>query len=144
MRAQLFLRSFFLAGQPVGSEDGRAWQFNLQATAPIAHLADMDGDGLADLVVTALDGSVFYFPNRGQLLWGSRRDMTTQDTAPPSPFSGPDVRTADLDFDKRMDIIQSISTDSGADYRIWFNLGNQNYSASVTVPPATSFGVRPR
>ena len=118
----------------VDSEDGRAWQFDLQSTAPIAHLADMDGDGLADLAVTALDGSVLYFPNRGRLLWGARQDMSIQDTAPPSPFGSPDVRTADLDFDKRMDIIQSISTGNGADYRIWFNLGNQTYSASVTVP----------
>jgi len=123
-------------GVQMDSVDGRALLFDLQSTAPIAHLADMDGDGIADLAVTALDGSVLYFQNTGNLLWGPRQDMTIQDTAPLSPFGNSDVRTADLDFDKRIDIIQSCSTGNGADYQIWFNLGNQNYSASVTVPQA--------
>ena len=123
----------------LNSEDDRALQFDLQSTAPIAHLADMDGDGVADLAVTALDGSVFYFANRAKLAWGPRQDMSTQDFAPPSPFGNADVHTADLDFDKRIDIIQSISSGNGADYRIWFNLGNQNYSASVTVPQNPGF-----
>jgi RHS repeat-associated protein len=127
------------SGAPLDSVDGRATQFGLQQTAPIAHLADMDGDGLADLAVTAVDGTVFYFQNNGHSGWGARQDMTIQDTAPPSPFSNPDVRTADLDFDKRMDIIQSISTGSGADYRIWFNLGNRTYSAGLIVPQAAGF-----
>jgi RHS repeat-associated protein len=129
----------WLPGVTMESADGRAPQFGLQSTAPIAHLADMDGDGLADLAVTALDGSVLYFRNSGHLGWGPRQEMSIQDTAPPSPFGNPDVRTADLDFDKRMDIIQSISTGSGADYRIWFNLGNQAYSAAITVPQASGF-----
>jgi RHS repeat-associated protein len=127
------------SGIQMNSADGQAPLFDLQSTAPIAHLADMDGDGLADLAVTALDGSVLYFQNSGRLSWGPRQNMSIQDTAPPSPFGNPDVRTADLDFDKRMDIIQSISTGSGADYRIWFNLGSQSYSASVTVPQAAGF-----
>src|SRR5437868_5252816 len=33
-----------------------------------------------------------------------RRAMSAQDGAPPAPFGQPDVRTADLDFDKRMDV----------------------------------------
>ena len=123
----------------IDSEDGRAVQFDLQTTAPIAHLADMDGDGVADLAVTALDGSVFYFANRAKLAWGSRQDMSVQDSAPPSPFGNSAVRTADLDFDKRIDVIQSISTGNGFDYRVWFNLGNQSYSPSVTVPQSFGF-----
>ncbi len=124
------------SGVQLDSLDGRATQFGLQSIAPIAHLADMDGDGLADLTVTTLDGSVLYFQNSGHMLWGTRQEMSIQDSAPPSPFASPDVRTADLDFDKRMDIIQSISTGNGADYRVWFNLGNQTYSAGVIVPQA--------
>jgi len=123
----------------VDSADGQAWLYNLQSTAPIAHLADMDGDGLADLTVTALDGSVRYFPNTGSQGWGVRRDMAVLDTAPPSPFGNSTVRTADIDFDKRIDIIQSLSSGNGADYRIWFNLGNQDYAASVTVPQGAGF-----
>jgi hypothetical protein len=64
--------------------------------------------------------------------------MSIQDTAPPSPFANPDVRTADLDFDKRIDIIQSLSTGNGADHRIWFNAGDQSYAAAITVPQASS------
>ncbi|HWQ91982.1 MAG TPA: toxin TcdB middle/N-terminal domain-containing protein, partial [Clostridia bacterium] len=118
----------------LNSEDGRALLFNLQSTTPTAHLADMDGDGVADLAVTALDGSVFYFKNHSSLAWGPRRDMSTQDVAPPSPFGNTAVRTADLDFDKRIDIIQSISTGNGTDYRIWFNLADQSYSPGIIVP----------
>jgi RHS repeat-associated protein len=96
----------------------------------------MDGDGLADFAVTALDGSVSYCANRGRLAWGPRQVMSIQDSPPPSPFGNPNVKTADIDFDKNIDIIQSVSTGIGADYRIWFNLGNQNYSHSITVPQA--------
>src|SRR5207302_4330075 len=59
------------------------------------------------------------------------------DFPPPAPFGEPDVRTADLDFDKRMDVVQSIS--EGLAYRIWFNLGNQTYSPPVTVDQEAGF-----
>jgi hypothetical protein len=36
----------WLPGVTMESSDGRALQFGLQSTAPIAHLTDMDGDGL--------------------------------------------------------------------------------------------------
>jgi RHS repeat-associated protein len=127
------------SGVAVDSADGQAVLYNLQSTAPIAHLADMNGDGLADLAVTALDGDVFYFANQGNQVWGARQTMSAQDSAPPSPFGNAEVRTGDFDFDKRTDIIQSISSGGGADYRIWFNLGNQNYSASVTVSQNTGY-----
>jgi len=94
---------------------------------------------VADLAVTALDGGVLYFPNRGTLTWGPRQDMSIEDIAPPSPFGNPEVRTADLDFDKRIDIVQSISTGNGADYRVWFNLGDRAYSAGTTVPQSSGF-----
>ena len=52
----------------------------------------------------------------------------------------PDVRTADVDFDKRIDIIQSIDLGGGSvEYRIWFNLGDQTYSPSITVPQNFGF-----
>jgi RHS repeat-associated protein len=122
-------------GAEVSSADGLAWNINLQDTTPaVAHLADMDGDGLADLVYKA-GTDVYYFTNQGKIAWGSRLVMNvdSSESAPPSPFAVDNVKTADLDFDKRMDIIQSISTGGSADYRIWFNLGNQRYSRSVTV-----------
>src|SRR5207249_2511659 len=71
--------------------------------------------------------------------WGPRRDMSVQDSPPPAPFGQTDVRTADLDFDKRMDVVQSISTGGGVAYRIWFNSGNQTYAPPVTVDQEAGF-----
>jgi YD repeat-containing protein len=116
---------------------GTAWDYDLNSTD--THLADMDGDGLADLVHKSPIGDVVYFRNLGRVAWGEQQLMSVQDVAPPSPFGQPDVRTADLDFDKRMDIVQSVASGSGFDYRIWFNLGNQTYSSSVTVPQDSGF-----
>ncbi|MBI2927403.1 MAG: VCBS repeat-containing protein [Verrucomicrobia bacterium] len=118
----------------VASIDGLAWNVNLQSSADIAHLADMDGDGIADLTYKAAAGDTFYFANLAQSAWGKRQAMSIQDFAPPAPFGGTDVRTADIDFDKRIDIIESIAVGDGADYRIWFNLGQQRYSRSSTAP----------
>jgi hypothetical protein len=51
------------APREVASSDGLAWNVNLESADPAAHLADMDGDGLSDLVHHSALGSVFYFPN---------------------------------------------------------------------------------
>jgi RHS repeat-associated protein len=129
--------------QEVASPDVMAWGVNLQSGAQpsenIAHLADMDGDGMADLVYRTPFDSVYYFKNLGSDSWDARRAMSVEDSAPPSPFGQANVKTADVDFNKHNDIIQSISTGGGADYRIWFNLGNQRYSQSVTVPQDNGF-----
>ncbi|MFN0021451.1 MAG: SpvB/TcaC N-terminal domain-containing protein, partial [Pirellulaceae bacterium] len=126
----------------VASPDGLAWNINLrsgnQPSENIAHLADMDGDGMADLVYRTPFASVFYFKNLGRQSWAERRAMSTQDQAPPSPFGQANVKTADIDFNKDIDIIQSLA--SGG-YRIWFNLGNQRYSQSVTVPQDIGFAL---
>lgn len=117
----------------MASKDGLALQVDLRSND--AHLADMDGDGLADLVYKPRLDAVEYYPNRRNAAWGLRTAMTLAGEAPPSPFGEQTVRTADLDFDKRMDIIQSVprGDDGQADYRIWFNLGNGTYSAPTTV-----------
>lgn len=118
---------------------GTAWSYSLSAAD--THLADMDGDGLADLVHKTVLGDVIYFPNLGRGAWGQQQMMAVQDTAPPSPFGEADVRTADLDFDKRMDIIQSVASGVGFAYRIWFNLGNQTYSPAITVDQDNGFSL---
>lgn len=127
----------------IASEDGLAWNINLQSgsrpSESVAHLADMDGDGLADLVYRTPFESVYYFKNLGRRSWGPRRLMSSRDSSPPSPFGLPNVKTADIDFDKNIDIIQSIDVGGGAYYRIWFNLGNQRYSQSLTVPQTNGF-----
>jgi YD repeat-containing protein len=116
---------------------GAAWNFDLASDR--THLADMDGDGLADLVHKSADDTVFFFANRGKLAWGARQDMALQESAPPAPFGAGDVRTADVDFDKRIDIIQSLDVGNGVAYRVWFNLGNQTYSSPLTVESSGGF-----
>lgn len=125
--------------QQLASADGLAWNVTLQSGTDVANLSDMNGDGLADLAYKSALGDVFFFANRGSLGWGNRQLMNPQDTQPPAPFGNPNARSADLDFDKRMDVIESISSGSGADYRIWFNLGNQRYARSITVPQTSGF-----
>mgnify|MGYP000892155033 CR=1 FL=1 len=122
---------------PVDPGAGGAWNFDLAEDQ--THLADMDGDGLADLVHKTAGESVFYFANRGRLGWGERRDMATPESAPPAPFGNASVRTADVDFDKRIDVIQSVDAGGATAYRIWFNQGDQRYSAPQTVEPEGGF-----
>lgn len=107
--------------------------FSRELSEDNVHLADMNGDGLADFVVT--DGElVEYFPNSGDQSWAASTFMSVDFTPPPAPFGtdGPSVLTTDLDFDKRIDIIKS---DFGA-YSVWFNLGGGSYSAETLVDGA--------
>jgi len=120
------------APQEVGAAEGGAWTYNLRSDiteGQSVHLADMDGDGAADLNITSFLGDVYYCANSNRLGWGAIIPMTGQDVAPPSPFGDNQTRTADMDFDKRIDIVQSLS---GA-YDIWFNLGDHTYSPRVRV-----------
>ena len=95
----------------------------------------MDGDGLADLVHKAGPDDVFYFANQGRVGWSERRQMSTGVDPPPAPFGTPNVRTADVDFDKRVDRIRG----DGLEYQVWFNLGGNEYSEQITVPQAEGF-----
>jgi len=111
-----------------GTDDIRAFGFELSQTN--VHLADMTGDGIADLVVTETElDQVEYFPNKGEAGWATGRFMSVEQSPPPAPFgsSGASVLTSDLDFDKRMDVI--MSEDDA--YSVWFNLGGGRYSPEV-------------
>lgn len=126
-------RIVWSAPQEIGAAEGGAWTYNLRSDiteGQSVHLADMDGDGAADLNITSFLGDVYYCANSNHLGWGPIIPMTGQDVAPPSPFGDNQTRTADMDFDKRIDIVQSLA---GA-YDIWFNLGNHTYSPRVRVP----------
>lgn len=119
------------------SPDGGAWNFSLDQAS--THLADMDGDGLADFVhKTELD-EVFYFRSLGKAGWDRRRDMAADGIVPPAPYGNPSVRTADIDFDNRMDVIQSVDVGGSIAYRVWFNLGDNRYSTGITVDGGFGF-----
>lgn len=96
-------------------------------------LADMNGDGISDLVHTALSNEVFYYPNQGDFSWGARQPMSILDTAPPAPFAFDSVESTDLDFNKRMDVVMS----TGNGYALWFNYEDGKYSREVRTEGAT-------
>jgi RHS repeat-associated protein len=106
--------------------------YNLKLSAANVHLADMTGDGIADLVVTHGEGSggyVEYFPNSGALGWGRGAVMSSESRSPPAPFgnSRASVRTSDLTLNRRIDIMQS---QSGA-VVCWFHQGNGIYTGPI-------------
>lgn len=120
--------------------DQRAWEVEMDSQQ--AHLADMDGDGLADLVeVTAF--ATYFYPNEpapgDRLNWGPRNPISIQDFPPPAPYGSPDVRTGDIDFDKRIDIIQSIPVGNDVAYQIWFNREGKQFSPRTTVIPPAAY-----
>ena len=83
------------------------------------HLADMDGDGLADLVAKTADEQVQFYPNQGNVDMRCPKAYGHRVGASPAPFGELNVRTADLDFDKRIDLIRG----DGSGYQVWFDLG---------------------
>lgn len=98
--------------------DHRAWLFALENNA--VSLADMNGDGLSDLVINPpQDPTPRYFLNRGKIAWGPLEWMAVGDEVPPAPFGDDKVRILDIDFDKNADIVKSIPDG----YQIWYNLG---------------------
>jgi RHS repeat-associated protein len=121
-------------GISITSTDGSAAQFDLSDDS--VHLADMDGDGISEIVRTSLWKEVSYHLNLGRSSWGRRQQMSIQDAAPPAPFGNDDVRLSDLDHDKRIDVVRS--TSSG--YSIWFNLGEGQYSRQVLTDGALHQG----
>jgi YD repeat-containing protein len=95
------------------------------------HLADMNGDGISDLVYTDPFDCVSYYLNTGKLSWDYQQKMSIQNIPPPAPFSHSFVKSSDCNFDKRIDIIKS--TENG--YTIWFNISKGLYS-----PPLMTSG----
>lgn len=94
-----------------------------------AGFADYDGDGRADLSYRAPSDRIYFFPNRGTVGWGDRRELGGRGSLP-SRFSGrKDVRQADLDGDRRIDLVQSFN--NGRWLRVWYCLDGDRYSQPV-------------
>ncbi|MEK7794377.1 MAG: toxin TcdB middle/N-terminal domain-containing protein [Candidatus Hydrogenedentota bacterium] len=119
--------------------DGRAHQVNLASNiGAIAQLVDMDGDGRADLAYKA-DANVYYFSNEPSgvaVAWGDRQrmDLYPNSPAPSVPYETPDAQSGDLNGDRRIDFIQSLSVGNQAYFRVWINLGGARFSRPFTVP----------
>ena len=124
---------------PIGG-DQRAWNVSLSADEGLnVSLADFDGDGRSDLVYRAGRYDMYYFPNEpspidGTVAWGERRRMNLYpgESAPPSPGFDDDVIRADLNDDKRGDILQAVDATSVVQMRVWMNLGGQRFARPYT------------
>lgn len=99
---------------------------------PGVQLADMDGDGAADLVARVsdqADGFRFY---RGGDAAGFGEAQRIQPN-PPQGFSDPDVRLVDLDLDRLTDWIR---TDAATgEVVVAYNQGGGAFSAPERLPP---------
>ncbi len=91
-----------------------------------AVLADMDGDGMSDLVRFPGDT---VFRNRGD---GSWAEGAAFENLPATGIAGPDVRWVDVDFDKATDIVVSSSGSQ------WLVCDNPN-QLDVDHPPFGNF-----
>ncbi len=119
----------------VAAADPQAANFDLTQFG--VHLSDMTGDGIADLVA-ADEFDVEFFPNTGDTGWAAGVLMQSGSAPPPRPF-GPNsenVKTADLDFDKTIDVVQS----NYLGYDVWLNLGGSSFGEPIHTDGARYFG----
>ncbi|MCZ7639105.1 MAG: hypothetical protein M5U12_25470 [Verrucomicrobia bacterium] len=119
----------------VASATGDALNFGLASTR--THLADMDGDGLADLVHKSGPDEVFYFVNRGRLAWSERTPMSVEAFPPrrrsKRRASGPLTWTSTSGWTSFAGTASG--TKSGS---TWEGTGIPNGSACRTTPPSIS------
>ncbi|KAF4469589.1 chitinase [Fusarium albosuccineum] len=93
-------------------------------TAPMARLADMDGDGLADFLGVATDGSI--------KMWRKRHAVASGDT------KGAVFRFADLTGNGRADLIV---VDPKGRSRVWLNQGGRKWNSLGEMTPSIPGGI---
>ncbi len=129
-----------ISGEPlkacVPSQDG-AVSFD----DPRVKLADMNGDGLADIVLLKRRGSIAYWPNRGDGRWGSgdlsRCQPGEVSAAPavnmrnaPSPSAElSKAQLADINGDGLEDMVLA----SSASVMVWLNVDGESWSDRILI-----------
>jgi RHS repeat-associated protein len=118
------------------NHDGNSWKpaasfggaaspsFSLSAIG--AQLADLDGDGAVDLVTKSGTAAFRYFPGKDATSFAPSVAITT---VPNVTFEDPDVRLADMDGDRRTDVV--VTTDAGL--AIGYNLSGKDWTLPKTV-----------
>jgi RHS repeat-associated protein len=110
-------------------------RFLIGSATESIHLADLSGDGLAD-IVRIRNGEICYWPNLGYGKFGAK---VTMDHSPvfdaSDAFSPSRIRIADLDGTGLADILY---LESGR-VRFWRNLSGNAWSSAVEVPAFPKF-----
>ena len=121
--------------------DWRSERITLAAGNQDAALADFNGDGRVDLGYRSSAGgrdSLYYFPGDGTAGWGERKRLEgagyVPQRYPPQRLPGrrSRVRQADLDGDRRIDLVRSAR--DGRTLSVWFCLETGQYSRRVVWP----------
>jgi Insecticide toxin TcdB middle/N-terminal region/FG-GAP-like repeat len=127
-RAKLGFGDFESIPKPTDEEQGPALVF-ADPTQSI-YLADMTGDGLAD-IVRIRNGEVCYWANLGYGRFGPK---VTMDQAPvfdhPDAFDHQQIRLADIDGSGTTDLLY-LRRDS---VTFWFNQSGNSWSARQVIP----------
>jgi RHS repeat-associated protein len=103
---------------------GASPSFALSATG--VQLADLDGDGAVDLVTKSGTAAFRYFPGKDAASFAPSVAITT---VPNFTFEDPDVRMADMDGDRRTDVV--VTTEAGL--AIGYNLSGKDWTLPKTV-----------
>ncbi|MFH0901917.1 MAG: toxin TcdB middle/N-terminal domain-containing protein, partial [Pseudomonadota bacterium] len=102
-----------------------------------SELDDVDGDGLADLLVMdpSLDGGQYsFFPNLDGEHFGSRQVL---DSTPSVWLSSAGVQLADMDGDGAADVVARVSAESDG-FR-YYPAAGKSFGKAVTITPNPSF-----
>jgi hypothetical protein len=105
----------------------RSATFSAGSNPSAAKIGDLDGDGLNDIAVVNLQGSLQLFFNNGA---GSFQRVSLNGLWP-SSSSTLDVDIGDLNGDGKNDIAVAFSTQSGS-VSVLFNQGNRTFAAPVS------------
>jgi len=118
------------------NHDGTAWKAasawavsnspSVSLSSTGVQLADIDGDGAIDLVIKSGTDSFRYLPAVDDQHFGTAMPITT---VPNFTFEDPDVRLADMDGDRRTDVV--ITTSAGL--AIGYNLNGKDWTVPQTI-----------
>jgi RHS repeat-associated protein len=87
-------------------------------------LADLNGDGAVDLVIKSGTASFRYLPGASATSFGTAVPIASN---PSFSFEDPDVRLADMDGDRTMDVVLT----TAAGLAIGYNLDGQDFSEPI-------------